>query len=243
MRSYHHQKLYDSMRGVDNLAAGQGKLFIVDTQTSTDGSPGVTRLLVATHNRGKMREYAALLADLPVEVTWLDAEGIVEEVDETGATFAENAILKARVYAALSGLLTWADDSGLEVDALDGRPGVYSARYGGPGLSDEARYRALLAELLDVADAERTARFRCVVAIAHPSGAVATADGVVEGTILRVARGRNGFGYDPVFFVADHNASMAELPAEVKNRISHRARATTDAKAILAQLLSSTPTE
>ncbi len=202
-----------------------------------------TRLLVATHNRGKMREYAALLADLPIEVTWLDAEGIDEEVDETGVTFAENAVLKARAYAAMSGLLTWADDSGLEVDALDGRPGVYSARYGGPGLSDDARYRALLAELAGVPDAERTARFHCVVAIAQPGGEVVTADGVVEGTILHEARGSNGFGYDPVFFVAGYDASMAELPAEVKNRISHRARAAAGAKELLAHLLPPTPDE
>lgn len=190
-----------------------------------------------------MREYAALLADLPVEVTWLDAEGITAEVDEIGTTFAENAILKAQTYAAMSGLLTWADDSGLEVDALGGRPGVYSARYGGPGLSDDARYRALLAELLSIPDAERTARFRCVIAIAYPSGEVVTADGVVEGTILREARGSNGFGYDPVFFVTGYNASLAELPVEVKNHISHRAHATADAKAILARMLPSAPIE
>lgn len=202
-----------------------------------------TRLLVATHNRGKMREYATLLADLPIEVTWLDAEGIATEVDETGTTFAENAILKARAYAAMSGLLTWADDSGLEVDALDGRPGVYSARYGGPGLSDDARYRALLDELAGVPDAKRTARFHCVVAIAQPGGAIVTADGVVEGTILHAARGSNGFGYDPVFFVPEHDASMAELPAEVKNRISHRARAAANARTRLAHWLALTASE
>ncbi len=209
----------------------------MDPQTSTENIPVTTRLLVATHNRGKMREYAALLADLPIEVTWLDAEGIALEVDETGATFAENAILKARAYAALSGLLTWADDSGLEVDALEGRPGVYSARYGGPGLSDDARYRALLAELAGVPDAARTARFHCVVAIARPDGKLFTTDGTVEGTILHEARGSNGFGYDPVFFVPEYAASMAELSAEVKNRISHRARAAANARTILAQWL------
>ena len=209
----------------------------MDPQTSTENIPVTTRLLVATHNRGKLREYAALLADLPIEVTWLDAEGIALEVDETGATFAENAILKARAYAALSGLLTWADDSGLEVDALEGRPGVYSARYGGPGLSDDARYRALLAELAGVPDAARTARFHCVVAIASPDGRLFTTDGTVEGTILHEARGSNGFGYDPVFFVPEHAASMAELSAEVKNRISHRARAAANARTILAQWL------
>ena len=209
----------------------------MNPQTSTQNAPITSRLLVATHNRGKLREYAALLADLPIEVTWLDAEGIDHEVDETGATFAENALLKARAYAARSGMLTWADDSGLEVDALDGRPGVYSARYGGPGLSDDARYRALLAELEGVPDGARTARFRCVVAIASPDGEFFTTDGTVEGTILHAARGSNGFGYDPIFFVPEYAASMAELPAEVKNRISHRARAAANAKTILARWL------
>lgn len=198
-------------------------------------------LLVATHNQGKIREYRELLAGLSLTVTWLDALGITEEVEETGTTFAENALLKATQYASLSGHWTWADDSGLEVDALGGRPGVFSARYGGPGLSDEARYRYLLAQLQDVPVQERTARFRCVVAIVQPDGHAYTAEGTIEGRIVDTPRGRHGFGYDPVFFIPEQNATMAELEPAVKNRISHRALAAARARALLADLLKCTP--
>jgi XTP/dITP diphosphohydrolase len=195
------------------------------------------KLLVATHNRGKIREYRELLADLPLQVTYLDAEGITVEVVETGATFHDNALLKATSYARLTGLWTWADDSGLEVDALAGRPGVLSARYGGPGLSDRDRYLKLLGELAGVPDHERTARFHCVVAIALPDGRTGTADGAVEGVILRAPRGEQGFGYDPVFYVPDRQSTMAELPSEVKNAISHRGLAAQRAKTLLQELL------
>lgn len=198
---------------------------------------GKTRLLVATHNPGKAREYARLLGDLPLAVTWLTDIGIHTAVEETGATFTENALLKARFYAETSGLLTWADDSGLEVDALDGQPGVYSARYGGDGLNDRQRYEALLVALEGVPAAARTARFRCVVAIASPDGQAWTAEGAIEGAILTAPRGNHGFGYDPVFFVNGRDASMAELPSVVKNQISHRAIATAKGRAILAALL------
>ncbi len=201
------------------------------------------RLLIATHNPGKVREYRELLADLPLEVTYLDAEGVTEEVEETGATFAENAILKATAYARLSGLLTWADDSGLAVDALDGAPGVYSARYAGPGAGDADRYRKLLDALSGVPWDRRTARFRCTVAIAggtvetlhvetlhvetlHATSLLRhTADGVCEGIITFGPAGDNGFGYDPIFYLPEHGLTMAQLPPEVKNRISHRGRA------------------
>lgn len=195
------------------------------------------KLLVATHNPGKAREYTQLLADLPLAVTWLDEAGITATVEETEATFLDNAILKARHYAALAGLLTWADDSGLEVDALGGRPGVFSARYGGAGLTDQQRYETLLRELADVPEAQRTARFRCVVALAWPDGRTWTAEGAIEGRILTAPRGANGFGYDPIFFVPDRGASMAELPESVKNQISHRAVAAASARRILADLL------
>src|SRR5690606_23017917 len=141
--------------------------------------------------------------------------------------------LKARGYAEMTGLWTLADDSGLEVDALDGRPGVYSARYAGPGRSDQDRYRALLAELQAIPDAARTARFRCVVAIALPFGQVYTAEGAIEGVIIDQPRGDGGFGYDPIFYIPEHNATMAELPAATKNRISHRGQAAAKAKALL----------
>ena len=195
------------------------------------------RLLVATHNRGKILEYRALLSDLPLAVTWLDEQGIVEDVEETGATFVANASLKAAAYAQLTGLWTWADDSGLEVDALDGRPGVYSARYGGPGLSDADRYRRLLAELAAIAPEQRTARFHCVVALAVPGGPIYTAEAAIEGLIVDDPRGAHGFGYDPVFFIPDQQRTMAELEPAIKNRISHRGRAAVEARKIIISLL------
>ncbi len=195
------------------------------------------RLLVATHNRGKILEYRALLSDLPLAVTWLDEQGIAEDVEETGATFVANASLKAAAYAQLTGLWTWADDSGLEVDALDGRPGVYSARYGGPGLSDADRYRRLLAELAAIAPEQRTARFRCVIALAIPGGPIYTAEAAVEGLIVDEPRGAHGFGYDPVFFIPEQQRTMAELEPALKNRISHRGRAAVEARKIIVSLL------
>ena len=195
------------------------------------------KLLVATHNRGKILEYRALLSNLPLAVTWLDEQGIAEDVEETGATFVENASLKAAAYAQLTGLWTWADDSGLEVDALDGRPGVYSARYGGPGLNDADRYRRLLAELAPVAPEQRTARFHCVVALAIPGGPIYTAEAAIEGLIVDEPRGAHGFGYDPVFFIPDQQRTMAELEPAIKNRISHRGRAAVEARKIIVSLL------
>lgn len=198
------------------------------------------KLLIATHNPGKVREYRALLADLPLEVTYLDAEGIAFEAPESGATFAENAIQKALTYARASGLLTWADDSGLEVDALGGAPGVTSARYGAPAVhDDQGRYRLLLSALAGVTPLQRTARFRCVVALATPGGVVRTAQGTCEGRIALAPRGQHGFGYDPVFLLADldFQQTMAELDPDTKNQISHRGRAARAAKQLLQEML------
>jgi XTP/dITP diphosphohydrolase len=195
------------------------------------------RLLVATHNPGKVSEYREILAALPLELTYLDPEGISLEVEETADTFAGNAVLKATTYARLSGLLTWADDSGLEVDALGGEPGVYSARYAGHGANDADRYRKLLDALAGVAWERRTARFRCVVALATPAGDVRTAEGVCEGIIAFGPTGDNGFGYDPVFYFVERGLTMAQLPAEVKNQISHRARAALAAAQILREMV------
>jgi XTP/dITP diphosphohydrolase len=186
------------------------------------------KLLVATNNPGKIREYEALLEELPagVEITLPAREGLDLEVEESGQTFEENARLKAEAYAAASGLPALADDSGLEVDALGRAPGVRSARYGGPGASDEDRYRKLLAALDGVPAGRRTARFRCVVALALPGGPVWTAEGRLEGQIGFTPRGEHGFGYDPVFVVAGYGGqTLAELEPGLKNRISHRARA------------------
>jgi XTP/dITP diphosphohydrolase len=195
------------------------------------------RVLIATHNQGKLREFRQLLTDLDLDVTDLDAVGITQDVEETGTTFAENAILKARAYAEMSGLLTWADDSGLEVDALDGRPGVYSARFGGPSLTPRDRYLLLLDELRVHPRSKWTARFRCVVALALPNGDIHTVDDTLEGVITDQPAGEYGFGYDPIFFLPDYGATLAELQPEIKNEISHRGKASRKAKALLARLL------
>jgi XTP/dITP diphosphohydrolase len=161
-------------------------------------------------------------------VAWvtLNDVGIRDEVPEDEPTFEANAVAKARGYARLSGLLTLADDSGLVVDALGGRPGVQTARYGGPGLSAAQRYGLLLKELEGVAWARRTARFRCVIALAAPDGELlGQAEGVCEGLIALAPHGEGGFGYDPVFYLPDHGLTMAQLPAAEKHRISHRGRA------------------
>jgi XTP/dITP diphosphohydrolase len=198
------------------------------------------KLLVATNNPGKVREYEALLEGLPLTLTYLVQEGLDVEVEETGSTFAENARLKAMAYARASDLWTLADDSGLEVDALGGEPGTYSARYAGQGASDEDRYRLLLRKLEGVPWEQRTARFRCVIAVATPQGEIRTAEGTCEGIIAFEPKGEHGFGYDPVFYMPEHGQTMAELELEVKNRISHRARAAEGAREILQELLGST---
>jgi XTP/dITP diphosphohydrolase len=195
------------------------------------------KLLVATHNVGKVREYRELLADLLLTVTYLDEAGIGLEVEETGATFEENAVLKATTYASESGLWTWADDSGLAVDALGGAPGVLSSRFSGPGASDEDRYRKLLHEMAGIPWRDRTARFHCVVALATPNGTVRTVPGLLPGHVAYRPVGEHGFGYDPVFYLLDHNCTLAQLPPEVKNRISHRAIASHRAKKVLQAML------
>lgn len=192
-------------------------------------------LLVATQNPGKMREFRALLASLNVPVLFPPDLGLKVAVEEHGATYAENAALKARSYARVSGRLTLADDSGLEVDALDGAPGLHSARYT-PG-SDADRVATLLAHLEGVPPERRTARFRCVVAIATPQGDLFTAEGICPGFIATERAGSGGFGYDPVFFLPEFGLTMAQLPPETKNRISHRARAVQAALPFLHLLL------
>lgn len=182
-------------------------------------------LLVATHNRGKVKEFAEMLADLELAWLTLDDIGLAKDVAETGQTFAENAILKAQTYAAETGYLTLADDSGLEVDALNGEPGIYTARYGGAGLDHEGRYLLLLKNLVGVTGADRAARFRCVIALATPQGLLGTADGVCEGMIAEAPVGEGGFGYDPVFFLPDRGLTMAQVPSSMKHQISHRGRA------------------
>jgi XTP/dITP diphosphohydrolase len=195
------------------------------------------RLLIATTNSGKQREYRVLLAGVPAEIVFPNDLGILLEVEEDGTTFHENAAKKARALAQASGLPALADDSGLEVDALGGEPGVRSARYAGPGADDPKR-RAFLLEKLRGVPAPRTARFVCVIAIASPAGEVAYAEGECRGEITFTERGTNGFGYDPVFQVEGKPETMAEIPAGEKNRISHRARAARAAIPILRSFLS-----
>lgn len=183
------------------------------------------KILVASHNPGKLKELAELLAGLPIQWVTLDEVGITHEIEETGDTFEANARLKAEGYAQMSSLITLADDSGLEVDALGGEPGVYSARYGGPGADDDDRNRLVLEKMRDVPTGKRSARFRCVVAVAVPGDDTLTADGVVEGAVGFEPRGSHGFGYDPIFWMAEYGATLAELGPDIKNRISHRSRA------------------
>jgi len=195
------------------------------------------KLLIATHNAGKKREYARLLSGLGIELVTLDDLGIAEAIEEDGASYAENALLKARGYCAAQGLLTLADDSGLEVDALDGAPGLLTARYAGEDATDKERYQLLLEQLRGVPDARRAARFRCVIALAWPDGRTQIAEGTCEGHITHEPRGAHGFGYDPVFYLPEYGCTMAELAPEVKNRISHRARAAAAVREILRSSL------
>jgi XTP/dITP diphosphohydrolase len=184
------------------------------------------KLLVATHNRGKLVEFAELLVGLDVEWLSLDDVGITADVEETGRTFLENAILKAQHYAAEAGLLTLADDSGLLVDELNGAPGVQTARYGGPGLTMTERFQRVLVEMADVPWEQRAARFHCALALAGPDGTlIGTAEGVCEGKIAWEAAGDQGFGYDPIFYLPDYGLTMGQFPSGEKHRISHRGRA------------------
>ena len=183
-------------------------------------------IVVASANAGKLREVSQILADLDLRVV-PQSDFSVPPVRETGTSFVENALLKARHAARCSGHPAIADDSGIEVDALGGAPGIFSARYAGQGAGDEQNLRKLLADLKDVPDTRRTARFRCaMVYVNHDRDArPIVRQACWEGRILRESRGTNGFGYDPVFYVPTHDCSSAELAPEVKNTLSHRGQA------------------
>ena len=197
------------------------------------------RLLVATHNEGKVKEIRGLLEGLPLDVRWLSEFGHIPEAEETGATFLENAVLKARHYSSLSGLLTLSDDSGLEVVALGGAPGVHSARYGGRGLPYPEKMARLLSELSAAKTEDRRARFTCVIALADPlTGEINTFEGVCEGRLAHAPRGSGGFGYDPLFVPDGHAQTFGELPPEVKKGLSHRALALAKACAFLRERFS-----
>ena len=194
-------------------------------------------LVIATGNRGKFKEFAELLQGLNIDIVPLDRVGPVEVPPESGDSFQENARLKAVAVAAALRRWVLADDSGLEVDALGGAPGVLSARFGGPGKTDAERCDLLLDKLIGIASERRTARFRCVVALAEPGGRVHFAEGACEGRIASAPRGSHGFGYDPVFEIPALGKTMAEVRPEIKNRLSHRSQAVAKMRGILQTLL------
>ncbi|MBN2556810.1 MAG: RdgB/HAM1 family non-canonical purine NTP pyrophosphatase [Anaerolineales bacterium] len=182
-------------------------------------------IIIATSNPGKLHEFSALLASQPFQLLSPEDMAHIPPIEETGTTYSQNARLKAAAYARAGHTFALADDSGLEVDVLDGAPGLHSARLAGPGRSDADR-RAVLLEALLPFPQPWTARFRCVAALASPTGGIWTAEGICSGRIIPVERGEHGFGYDPIFFLEQHGKTMAELPEDVKNLISHRSRAT-----------------
>jgi XTP/dITP diphosphohydrolase len=194
------------------------------------------KLLLATSNPGKINDYRFLLDSLGYQITTLAEEGIAKTVTESGNNYEQNARLKAITYAKLNQLTTLADDSGLEVDALNGEPGVKSARFAGEAATDADRVSLLLARLSGVPWEQRTACFKCVIAIASPRGYAEACYGECQGVITFEAKGENGFGYDPIFFLPEIGKTMAELPLAMKNQISHRARASQKARQVLQQL-------
>ncbi|MEX2246635.1 MAG: XTP/dITP diphosphatase [Dehalococcoidia bacterium] len=206
------------------------------------------RLVIATNNAGKLREFERLLEGCGFQLVTPRQLGVTFEPTETGSTFSANAILKAREAARLTGLPALADDSGLEVDELGGRPGIFSARYAGgdstdPSLSDEDRVRIVLEEMEGVPSGDRTARFRCVIAIATPAGDARIVEGVFEGRIAHDPRGENGFGYDPIFIVPELGLTSAELTPAEKDALSHRGKAAVRAREILRQMANAAPTD
>ena len=183
-------------------------------------------VVIATRNTGKMNEMRKMLFNTSFSAFSLDEVSVLEEVEETGTSFEENAMLKAKTYGKWSGKLTIADDSGIEVDALGGAPGIYSARYGGDGKDDQDRNKLLLENVEGIPEHQLTARFRCVVALWNPiDNTIVTFDGKIEGKITRNVRGENGFGYDPLFFFPEKNKTLAELTLIEKERVSHRGEA------------------
>ena len=183
------------------------------------------KIVFATGNEGKMREIRQILADSETDIFSMKEEGIRTDVEENGATFEENAVLKARAVAELTDAIVLADDSGLEIDFLGGEPGVYSARYLGEDTSYRIKNARILERMKKVPEKERTARFVCVIAAVLPDGRTLTARGVMEGIIGYEERGEGGFGYDPIFFLPEYGCSTAELTMEQKNAVSHRGKA------------------
>ena len=194
------------------------------------------RIVLAPKNKGKIKEMRELLAPMNIEVLSLADFSPVDDAEENGATFAENAMLKARYYFAHTGTPCLADDSGLEVDALGGRPGVYSARYSGENATDAANNAKVLREMEGIEKDKRTARFRCAMALVG-EGIELTTDGTCEGTLLTEERGQGGFGYDPIFYVPKFDRTLAEMSSEEKNSISHRGAAVRKMADLIAEMM------
>lgn len=193
------------------------------------------KIVLASRNAGKAREARAALEGTGVELLGMDEAGLDFEVEETGETYAENALLKARAACAASGLHALADDSGVEVDALPGELGVRSARFGGEGLDDSGRNALLIEKMAGVPEARRGARYVCVLAFMKPDGWFGFFEGALRGRLLRAPRGEGGFGYDPLMYLPDRGCAVSELPLEVKNRVSHRGAALARFRAWLAK--------
>ena len=183
------------------------------------------RIIFATSNEGKMKEIRLIMADSGYEVVSLKEAGISADIEENGATFEENAAIKASAIAKMTGELALADDSGLEVDYMDKAPGIYSARFLGEDTSYDIKNNYILEKLSGVPQEQRSARFVCAIALADPDGKIVTKRGTIEGYIGYEIRGENGFGYDPIFMVPEYNKTTAELSIDEKNKISHRAKA------------------
>ena len=197
------------------------------------------KIVIATHNNHKSIELLKLMSNLPI--TWMTLRdlGIDTIVEETGTTIQDNAILKAREYARLTRMYTLADDSGLAVEAINGRPGVYSSRYGGNDLSSKQQRELLLKELYSISWTNRKAHFRCTLALSNPYGTdITVANGVCQGLITMSDRGTKGFGYDPIFYVPHQSCTMAEMDADTKNRVGHRGKATHKMKGKISKLIS-----
>lgn len=193
-------------------------------------------MVLASGNKGKIAEFQRLLEDLAVQVHSMKEYPQIGEIVEDGSTFVENALIKARTVCKATGLAALADDSGLMVDALDGAPGIYSARYAGEDHNDAANNAKLLRDMEQVAEEDRTARFFCAIALVLPDGREYTVEGTCPGVILRELQGDGGFGYDPLFYIADLDKTFAQLSMEEKNRISHRGNANRKAVEIIRQL-------
>lgn len=183
------------------------------------------KIIFATTNENKMKEIRMILADLPYEIVSLKDEELKADIEETGATFEENAVIKAKAVCEMTGILTLADDSGLEIDYINKEPGVYSARYMGENTSYHIKNQSLIERLKDAEGEQRSARFVCVIAAAFPDGRVITTRGTIEGRIGYEERGENGFGYDPILYVPEYGMTTGEMEPERKNKISHRGKA------------------